>query len=200
MGFMARGLPLTLAVIAVTAAGVRAGQDFTRAEADQMAQKLAAIEARGNTPAHSGTAPLRTSFTDREVNAYFRYNGKERLPDGVVDPQMTIQSDSRVDVQAVVDLDAVRKSQQSWMAGLLHGSVEVRVSGSVAVSNGKGTLQILTASFGGIPIPPSLLQDVVGQYTKTPDLPSGFQLDKPFDLPANIREVRLQHGAATIIQ
>jgi hypothetical protein len=40
----------------------------------------------------------------------------------------------------------------------------------------------------------------VGQYSKTPDLPNGFQLDKPFDLPANIREVRLQHGAATIIQ
>jgi hypothetical protein len=143
---------------------------------------------------------LHTSFTDREVNAYFRYDGKERLPDGVVDPQVTIESDSRVDVRAVVDLDAVRKSQQSWMAALLHGSVEVRVSGSIAVSNGKGTLQILTATFGGIPIPVSLLQDVVGQYSKTPDLPNGFQLDKPFDLPASIREVRLQHGAATIIQ
>lgn len=196
---MARGLPLTLVVVAATAVTVGA-QDLTRAEADHMAQKLAAIEARGNTPAHLGTAPLRTSFTDREVNAYFRYNGKERLPDGVLDPQVTIESDSRVDVRAVVDLDAVRKSQQSWMAGLLRGSVEVRVSGSVTVSNGKGTVQILTATFGGIPIPPSLLQDVVGQYSKTPDLPNGFQLDKPFDLPANIHEVRLQHGAATIIQ
>jgi hypothetical protein len=196
---MARGLPLTLAVIAATAAGL-AAQDLTRAEGDRMAQKLAAIEARGNTPAHVGTAPLHTSFTDREVNAYFRYNGKERLPDGVLDPQVTIESDSRVDVRAVVDLDAVRKSQQSWMAGLLHGSVEVRVSGSIAASNGKGTLQNLTATFGGIPIPVSLLQDVVAQYSKTPDLPNGFQLDKPFDLPASIREVRLQHGAATIIQ
>ena len=86
------------------------------------------------------------------------------------------------------------------MAVLLHGSVEVRVTGSLAVSNGKGTVQILTATLGGIPIPPSLLQDVVGQYSKTPALPNGFQLDKPFDLPANIRELRLQHGAATIIQ
>jgi hypothetical protein len=196
---MARGLPLTLAVIGAMAAGL-AAQDLTRAEGDQMAQKLAAIEARGNTPAHASVVPLRTSFTDREVNAYFRYNGRQQLPEGVVDPQVTIESDSRVDVRAVVDLDAVRKSQQSWMAGLLHGSVEVRVSGSVAVSNGKGTVQILTATFGGIPIPPSLLQEVVGQYSKTPDLPNGFQLDKPFDLPANIREVRLQHGAATIIQ
>jgi hypothetical protein len=196
---MARRLPVTLAVIAAMAAGP-AAQDLTRADADRMAQKLAAIEARGNTPTHVGIPPLRTSFTDREVNAYFRYTGRERLPDGVVDPQVTIESDSRIDVRAVVDLDAVRKSQQSWMAGLLHGSVEVRVSGSIAVSNGKGTVQIQTATFGGIPIPPSLLQDVVAQYSKTPELPNGFQLDKPFDLPANIREVRLQHGAATIIQ
>src|SRR5579864_2101540 len=79
-GFMARGLPLTLVVVAATAVTLWA-QDLTRAEADHMAEKLAAIEARGNTPAHVGTAPLRTSFTDREVNAYFRYNGKERLPD-----------------------------------------------------------------------------------------------------------------------
>jgi hypothetical protein len=196
---MVRGVPLTFVVVAATAVTLVA-QDLTRAEADHMAEKLAAIEARGSTPAHVGTAPLRTSFTDREVNAYFRYNGKEQLPQGVLDPQVAFQGDSRVDVRAVVDLDAVRKSQQSWMAVLLRGSVEVRVSGSIAVANGKGTVQILTATFGGIPIPPSLLQDVVGQYSKTPALPNGFQLDKPFDLPANIRELRLQHGAATIIQ
>jgi hypothetical protein len=198
---MGRSVCVAAVVAVATAVGVRAGQDLTRSEGDHMAEKLAAIEARGNTPAHLGAAPVRTSFTDREVNAYFRYNGKDRLPDGVLDPQVTFQSDSRVDVRAVVDLDAVRKSQQSWMAVvLLHGSVEVRVSGSIAVAGGKGTVQILTATFGGIPIPPSLLQDVVGQYSKSPDLPNGFQLDKPFDLPANIREVRLQHGAATIIQ
>jgi hypothetical protein len=197
---MVRSACLAAVAVVVTAVGVRAGQDLTRAEGDHMAQKLAAIQARGSTPAHTGNAPLRTSFTDREVNAYFRYTGKDALPQGVLDPQVTFQSDSLVDLRAVVDLDSVRKSQQSWVAGLLHGSVEVRVSGSIAVSNGKGTVQILTATFGGIPIPVSVLQDVVGQYSKTPALPNGFQLDKPFDLPANIREVHLQHGAATIIQ
>jgi hypothetical protein len=197
---MARSVCAAAVVAVAMAAGVHAGQDLTRAEGDRMAQKLAAIEARGNTPAHGTLAPLRTSFTDREVNAYFRYNGRQQLPDGVLDPQVTIESDSRVDAQAIVDLDAVKKSQQSWVSGLMHGSVEVRISGSIAVSNGKGTVQILSATLGGIPIPVSLLQSVVSQYSKTPDLPNGFQLDKPFDLPANIREVRLQHGAATIIQ
>ena len=196
---MARHSLLLATCVVAAVASLGARQDLTRAEGDRMAQKLAAIEARGNAPI-SPAAPLRTSFTDREVNAYFRYNGKDRLPEGVLNPQLTFQNDRRIDAKAVVDLDAVRKTQQSWMAGLLHGSVEVRVIGDVTVASGKGTLQIVSATFGGIPIPVTLLQDVVAQYSKTPDMPNGFQLDKPFDLPANIREVRLQPGAVTIIQ
>jgi hypothetical protein len=191
---------LALLIIAATSTALVAGQDLSRADGDRMAQKLAAIELRGTAAPAPRSAGQATTFTDREVNAYFRYNGKDRLPEGVLDPQVTIQSDTRVDARATVDLDAVRKSSQSWMAGLLHGSVEVRVSGSVAAANGKGTVQILSATLGGIPIPASLLQDVVSQYSKTTDMPNGFQLDKPFDLPSNIREVRLKPGSATIVQ
>lgn len=197
---MARGLLLAALFVTASAISVFARQDVTPADGDRMAQKLAAIEARGEAPSGAYAVPLRTSFTDREVNAYFRYNGKERLPPGVVNPQVTIQSDSRVDASATVDLDTLRKSQQSWMAGLLHGSVEVHVSGALSASNGKGTVQILSASLGGIPIPVSVLQDVISQYSKTPDNPTGFQLDQPFDLPENIREVHLARGTATIVQ
>jgi hypothetical protein len=191
---------LAVLIVAATSATLVAGQDLSRAEGDRMAQKLAAIELRGSTAPTPRGGGQSTSFTDREVNAYFRYNGKESLPPGVLDPQVTIASDSRIDAKAMVDLDTVRKSSQSWMAGLLHGSVEVRVSGSIAGSNGKGTVQILSATLGGIPIPASLLQEVVSQYSKTTDMPNGFQLDKPFDLPAKIREVHLKPGSATIVQ
>jgi hypothetical protein len=197
---MARAWCLSLVIAASMVVGLSAGQDLTRAEGDRMAQKLATIEARGALAPTRASTPVRTSFTDREVNAYFRYNAKDQMPEGVLDPQVTIQNDTRIDARATVDLDAVRKSQQGWVAGLLHGSVEVRVSGTLAVSGGKGTLAITSATFGGIPIPVNLLQDVVSQYSKTPAMPNGFQLDKPFDLPDNIREVRLERGAATIIQ
>jgi hypothetical protein len=197
---MASKLLITLAGLAVASAALVAGQDLTRADGDRMAQKLATIEARGNMTPTPRAASESTSFTDREVNAYFRYNGKSQLPEGVIDPQVTVQSDTRIDARAMVDLDAVRKASQSWMAGLLHGSVEVRVSGTITAANGKGTVQILSATLGGIPIPATLLQDVVSQYSKTPVMPNGFQLDKPFDLPANIREVRLKPGAVTVVQ
>jgi hypothetical protein len=36
-----------------------------------------------------------------------------------------------------------------------------------------------------------------GHYSKTPDQPSGFDLDKPFDLPAAIRLSELQRGSVS---
>ena len=51
-----------------------------------------------------------------------------------------------------------------------------------------------------MPVPKSLLQELVSYYSRTADTPEGVSIDKPFELPANIREVQIQRGAATIIQ
>src|SRR5579862_2679521 len=93
-----------LVLVTASVVSLAAQQDVTRAEGDRMAQKLAAIEARGSAPVARNSPALRTSFTDREVNAYFRYNCKDRLPPGVVDPQVTIADATRVDARAMVDL------------------------------------------------------------------------------------------------
>jgi hypothetical protein len=45
-----------------------------------------------------------------------------------------------------------------------------------------------------------LLQELVTYYTKSAEMPDGFNLDKPFDLPANIRQVEIQRGACTVVQ
>jgi hypothetical protein len=105
--------------------------------------------------------------------------------------------------RAIVDLDAVRTSEKrGWLdpASYLRGTVEVFVSGILQTSNGKGTFQLESATMGSLPVPKSLLQELVSYYSRTPDLPGGFDLDKPFELPANIREVEIQRGAATIVQ
>jgi len=44
------------------------------------------------------------------------------------------------------------------------------------------------------------LQELVRYHARTPDTPAGFDPNKPFELAANIREVEIQRGAATIIQ
>ena len=56
------------------------------------------------------------------------------------------------------------------------------------------------ASFGGVPVPASVLQQVVTHYSRSPELPDGVDLQKPFSLPASIRAVETRPGAATIVQ
>lgn len=182
----------------------RADQDLTRGEADSMDKKLSAIVDRAVTVAPSKPAKaIRTSFTEREVNAWFKFIGPGQLPTGVINPYVAIAEGGRLEGRATVDLDAVRKSRPRGLfdpANLLTGSVEVRAIGTLRASNGMGVFQLQQATLGGVPIPKSLLQDLVSFYSKTPDTPEGFNLDKPFELPANIRTVEIQRGAATVVQ
>ena len=185
-----------------SAALLAAGQALTRQDSASMQRKLETITARGVQP-HAGTPALKTSFTEREVNAYFKYDGQPHLPVGVVDPQIVIKDGGQLEGRATVDLDAVRKAQSNAMLNLLAlfaGSVEVRAVGRLQTANGKGTFLLDSATVAGLPVPKSVLQSVVTHYSKNPDLPDGFDLDKPFDLPAAIRSVELQRGSATIIQ
>ena len=181
-------------------------QALTRREAQSMDQKLLAVVKNAETAKGSKTAAVRswrTTFSEREVNAYLKFNAKEQLPKGVVDPQITIAGERRVMGRAIVDLDAVRTAKdRGWLdpAAYLSGSVEVRATGLLVTSSGTGTFQVESATVGGLPIPKSLLQELVSYYSRSPDLPGGFDLDKPFELPANIREVEIQRGAATVIQ
>jgi hypothetical protein len=168
-----------------------------------MGRKLDGILARGMlapAPARNVKA-VRTSFTEREVNAYLKFYGE--VPAGLVDPRIYIGEGGRLDGRAIVDLDAVRKSRpRGWTdpLGYVAGSMEVRASGSLRTANGIGTFELHSATLGGVPLPKTLLQELVNYYTRTPELPGGFDLDKPFELPHNIRQIDIQRGAATIIQ
>jgi len=202
---MTRHIACCAALVASLAVcGAATVQQLTHGEADSLERKLTAVVARGSAakPAGKGT-PVRTSVSEREVNAYLKFNAKDQIPKGVVDPQVTLAGERRVSGRAIVDLDAIRTAQdRSWLdpAAYLTGSLELRATGLLQTANGKGTLQIESATIGGVPVPKSLLQELISHYSKSTDLPAGFDLDKPFDLPANIREVDIQRGAATIVQ
>lgn len=201
---MRRTLTGTAVLLALTAA-VAAGQGFPRAEADTLARKLNAVVARGGAASSSPAAarPLRTSITEREVNAYFQHRGPEFLPVGVVNPRLMLADDSRVEARAIVNFDAIRKSKErGWSDPLawVTGSVEVLAIGRLRAANGRGVIDIESAKIGVVPIPKSLLQELVSHYSKSADNPNGFNLDQPFALPYRIRQVDLARGAAVIVQ
>lgn len=192
------------ACAALAVAGLAATpQDLTRNEAASMDKKITFIVERGAVAPPKVAKPVRTAFTEREVNAWFKFFGPEQLPQGVVNPQVAIAENGRLEGRATVDLDAIRKSKPRALfdpANLLTGSLEIRAIGTLRASNGMGVFELQQATLGGVTIPKSLLQDVVSFYSRTPESPQGFNLDKPFDLPANIRTVELQRGVAIVVQ
>ena len=201
MEVMARRLFVVVAVCAVMTLpvlGMR--QDLLKTDATRMEQKLTAIIGRG-AAAPKNPKPLRTSFTDREVNAYFKHSAD--MPTGVVDPRLTIEDGGRVQARATIDLAAVAKAKPRTFfdpLAWLSGSLEVVAVGRVKAADGQGTLQIDQATLGGVTIPQAVLQEIVSHYTKTPESPNGFTLDKPFALPVKIRAVETKRGLATVVQ
>jgi hypothetical protein len=176
-------------------------QELTRDEAVRLEQKLMAITERANMPPRQAR-PLRTSITEREVNAYFKFNS-QNFPTGVVNPRLSITGPGRLEAKATVDLTAIRKSKERGFfdpLNLAAGSVDLQISGTLRASGGMATLAIESAWLGYLPIPKPVLQEIISHYTKSPELPNGFDIDKPFPLPAGIREVEIKPGAATIVQ
>ena len=201
---MLRGLASAAALCALgaTVLGAAGQQALTKREADSLEKKLAAMLARG---AQATAAPkaLRTPVSDREVNAYFKYQGAAVLPVGVVNPSVGIQETGRLTGVVTVDLDAVRKSKErAWTDPMAYvtGALEVRLAGRLTASNGKGQFILESATLAGVPMPKAFLQEIVAFYTRTPELPAGFNLDQPFDLPQRIRQVDFQRGTAVIVQ
>jgi hypothetical protein len=180
-----------------------AQQELTRAEAESMGRKLDAIIERGSATLPPAKKPVTTSFTEREVNAFFKFMGPLFMPTGVNDTQLAIGNDGHVRSRAIVDLNAIRKAQpRGWLDPLawVGGSMEVKASGRVLGTNGKGVFQFESAYIAGVPVSKSVLQELVTFYTRSPELPNGFNLDEPFELPSNIRSVQTKVGAATVVQ
>ena len=201
-----RSALITLAAAALgAAAGATAAhaQEPTRAEADAMQTKIDRVAAAAETPRPSTARPLRTTFTEREINAYLALDGPDFLPPGIAMPQIRLGDDGRVRARAIVDLDGVARSRERSVfdpLAYLTGSVEVVAAGRVEGSAGEGLIRYESATVGGVTVPKTVAQELLRFYTTTPERPRGFAFDEPFALPVGLRAVSVEGGAATVTQ
>lgn len=197
------GHRLVLTAVLACAVAPASAQPPLQAAADSMRAKLAFVSETGDRPPDRDLQPVRTSFTDSEVNAYLKVYGPIFLPQGLTELQIGIGDPGRVTVRGIVDLDVVRLSRQgdwldptSYMSGLL----DFTATGIVTVSKGKGMALLESATLAGISVPKILVEELVRYYTAAPEAPNGLELDEPFELPANIQNVLFEPSRATIIQ
>ena len=168
-----------------------------------MQTKLERVAAAAEQPRPPGAPPLRTTFTESEINAYLALDGPEFLPPGIARPRVQIADNGRVRAHAVVDLDSVcRARERSPFDPLryLTGAVEVVATGRVEASGGEGVIRYEAATVGGVGVPLAVAQELLRFYTRTQERPRGFAFDEPFVLPAQLRAVSTERGAATVTQ
>jgi hypothetical protein len=177
----------------------------TEQQADTFTKKLAMVTARGVSGARGQTrAPQRTPFTEAEVNSWFAYRSQELLPTGVTEPRVTIVGNGKLSGAATVDLETVAKRKAT--GGLLDpwnylgGRLPVTVTGVLRTQNGVGQFDLENAAISGIPVPTSVLQDIVAYYSRTADDPEGVRLNESFKLPAQIKQIEVGQGQAVIVQ
>ena len=173
----------------------------SKGDADRFQQKVRSISKNAEAPTPSAQ---RTPVSENEINAYLQFYAAEQLPPGVVDPEVQIHGQGRLSGHATIDLDAIKHlSPDSWAGALMllgGDRLPISATGVLHTKDGIGRLQIEQVELSGLPVPTTLLQELVSRYSRTPDNPDGARLDDPFTLPARIREIQIEEGRAIIVQ
>ena len=144
------------------------------------------------------------SISEREANSYLVFNLKEKIPQGLANPEITMIGDGALAARVLVDMDEVKRRRQSRSLidplNYLSGQVPFNARGVLRTRDGRGQLYLRSADIGGVPLPKPLLQELVGFFSRTPQNPNGFDIDAPFDLPSRIREISVRAGESVVIQ
>lgn len=184
---------------ALQAAGV------SQQQADAFSQKMATVKQQGvsGVRAQNG-APRRTSFTESELNSWFAYRSSEVMPAGVTEPRVTLIGNGKVKAAATVDLEVIAKQRSSGRTldpwSYLGGRLPVTLSGVLRTENGMGRFDLEEAAVSGVPVPASVLADIVSYYSKTDSDPEGVRLNDNFRLPSQIKQIEMGAGQAVIVQ
>jgi hypothetical protein len=83
---------------------------------------------------------------------------------------------------------------------LIGGKVPVSVSGILHTRDGQARFEVQRAEMSGIPVPVTVLQEVLTYYSRSDERPQGVLLDDVFALPANIRQIEVGQGQAVVVQ
>ncbi len=190
--------------VATSMAGAVGDVPLTREDADRMLGKIHSITLNSVVPASD---PRLTPIMEAEVNAYLKFHAAELLPPGVVDPTVGIVGDGRLSGRAVVDLDKLpRAGDRAGSGGVfdpmsyLTGQLPVSTTGVLHTENGIARLELETAEIAGIPVPITMVEQLVSTYSRTPENARGLDLNDPFPLPMEIVEIRVGQGEAVVVQ
>jgi len=74
------------------------------------------------------------------------------------------------------------------------------LSGVLRTENGMGRFDLEQAAISGVPVPASVLADIVSYYTRTADDSDGVRINDNFRLPSQIKQIEMGTGQGVIVQ
>ena len=175
--------------------------DTSRPMAETFAKKVALINQHAE---RSPASARRTTLTESELNSWFAFRAQPLMPTGLTQPKVTIVGNGKLMGSATVDLEAIGRerggggSLDVW--SYLGGRLPLNVTGILHTKDGQGRFELQAADISGVPVPKTLLQELLSFYTRTAEKPQGVRLDDPFALPANIKQIEVGQGQAVVVQ
>ncbi|HEY5908446.1 MAG TPA: hypothetical protein VIZ31_10405 [Vicinamibacteria bacterium] len=200
-GIAAGGAALALSSPRALAGEVAAPpRTFSVEAAEALVQKLdtMARRAQKKKPPREKTVTV----TEGELNSYLNLTLAKKIPKGITDLEVTMERD-RLAARALVDLAEVQgKIPAGSMGGLLaflSGKVPLLARGRVQPTEaGFGAISIEEVQLSTLPIPVSVVEQLIGSATKSAESPEGFDIRSPFRLPYDLKRIRLQPGQALL--
>ena len=184
-----------------TAPAQRSGPP-TAADGRELEAALARILLNAGTPSHG--RERRVVVAQRAVNGFLRFQGADRLPPGLTEPALRMEAGGRLTVTATVDLDAVREQQAPGPFNPLRyltGRLPVTAVGLVRSAGGRTlSIDIESARVGSLPVPATLVNELVQIYTRSDEYPDGFDLSEPIALPRGIEAVLVEAQRIVVVQ
>jgi hypothetical protein len=194
---------LHAAVLALILAGPASSPPAGRApvsreQADSLARKIEELAAFVPAGKRAGE-PRSILFTEGEINSYLNLVLLPTVPT-VRNVDLHIEN-GQLTASGLVDIDQIKRqlSLSPWNpVSFLKGRVEINVSGrySNVGREGRGRVTIDEVRAGSVPIPISVLEQIVATSTRSAALPDGIDISEPFRLPPPLRGLRLQPGKA----
>jgi hypothetical protein len=194
-----------LLLLSGTGLGALQAAAVSQQQADAFSKKMAMVKQQGASAVkEKSQAPRRTPFTESELNSWFAYRSGEVMPAGVSEPRVTLIGDGKVKAAATVDLEVIAKQRSSGRAldpwSYLGGRLPVTLSGVLRTENGMGRFDLEQAAVSGVPVPASVLADIVSYYSRSDSDPEGVRLNEDFKLPSQIKQIEMGAGQGVIVQ